>query len=290
MALLPVDCTILPKVPRSLAMISKLKRLPYYRQLLQGLRSLVRQSPQQKEFLLWYAKHGSWIPEFRNRYFGQDCFLLANGPSLNAVDLKRVNNFHLIGLNKVHLLLERAKLDLTFHVAINNLVIEQAWREFTLLNCPSFLSYQPASTCVRGDSNIRYCLTEQMPVPRFSRVYDEPIWEGWTVTYAALQLAYFMGFKNIFLVGLDHNFKVSGSPNEEQAMQGADPNHFDPRYFAGSRWHLPDLEGSEMAYEVARFAFERSGRSIYDATEKGHCRIFPRISLEEAYSRAAPRA
>ena len=67
------------------------------------------------------------------------------------------------------------------------------------------------------------------------------------------------------------------------------PNHFDPRYFAGSQWHLPDLEGSEMAYEVARFAFERSGRNIYDATEKGHCRIFPRISLEEAYSRAAPR-
>jgi acetyl esterase/lipase len=97
-----------------------------------------------------------------------------------------------------------------------------------------------------------------MPVPRFSRVYDEPIWEGWTVTYAALQLAYFMGFKNIFLVGLDHSFKVSGSPNEEQAMQGADPNHFDPRYFAGSRWHLPDLEGSE-----ATTALNRIGISVF---------------------------
>jgi hypothetical protein len=271
-------------------MISRLKRIPHYRQLLQGLRALLRQSPQHKDFLFWYAKHGAWIPEFRNRYFGQDCFLLANGPSLNAVDLKRVNNFHLIGLNKVHLLLERAKLDLTFHVAINNLVIEQSWQDFRLLNCPSFLSCRPAKKCVLDYPKRHLFLTERMPIPRFSRVYDEPIWEGWTVTSAALQLAYFMGFKNVFLVGLDHNFNALGAPNEEQAMQGADPNHFDPRYFAGSRWHLPDLEGSEMGYRIARFTFERSGRSIFDATEQGHCRIFPRISLEEAYSRARPRA
>lgn len=270
-------------------MANRLTLLPYYNQLLRGVRRLVRQSPQQREFLLWYATHGSWIPEFRNRYLGEDCFLLANGPSLNAVDLERANKYHLIGLNKVHLLLERAKLDLTFHVAINRLVIEQSWKEFALLDCPSFLSYRPAVSCVQESPNVNYFLTEQMAVPRFSRVYDEPIWEGWTVTYAALQLAFFMGFQNVFLVGLDHSFKASGAPNEEQAMGGADPNHFDPRYFAGSRWHLPDLEGSEMAYQVALFAFERSGRSIYDATEKGHCRIFPRISLEEAYSRATPR-
>lgn len=270
-------------------MISRLKRIPHYRQLLQGLRALLRQSPQSKEFLLWYAKHGSWIPEFHNRYSGEDCFLLANGPSLNAVDLKRINNYHLIGLNKIYLLFERAKLDLTFHVAINNLVIEQSWKEFILLDCPSFLSYRPAVRCLKDTGNINYILTEQSWMPRFGRVTDAPLWEGSTVTYAALQLALFMGFNNVFIVGMDHRFNVAGPANTEQKLVGVDSNHFDGRYFANTQWHLPDLEGSEMAYTVARFAYKKHQRAIYDATHNGACNVFEKISPEQAFKIAKPR-
>jgi hypothetical protein len=270
--------------------IKKIQRIPYYRRLFSGVRSLVRQSSQQEDFLLWYAKYGSWIPKFRNRYAGEDCFLLANGPSLNDVDFNRINKYHLIGLNKIFLLFDRAKLDLTFHVAINSLVIQQSWKEFQKLGCPSFLSYREALACPISSKNIHLFLTERQCEPRFSHVYDEPVWEGWTVTYAALQLAYYMGFKNVFIVGMDHNFKSIGKPNEEQEMAGQDPNHFDPRYFANAQWHLPDLEGSEMGYRLAHFAFDRSGRGVFDATEKGKCKIFKRLTLEDAFSIAKKRA
>ena len=238
---------------------------------------------------MWYAKHGSWIPKFRNRYAGEDCFLLANGPSLNDVDFDRINKYHLIGLNKIFLLFDRAKLDLTFHVAINSLVIQQSWQEFQQLGCPCFLSYREACTYPITADNIHFLLTDQTTEPMFSPVYCGPIWEGWTVTYAALQLAYYMGFKNIFIVGMDHNFKAIGNPNEKQTLEGQDPNHFDPTYFANAQWHLPDLEKSEMGYKLARFAFENCGRAIYDATEKGKCRIFKRLSLEDAFQIAKSR-
>jgi hypothetical protein len=289
MALLPVDCTILPKACQ-LIMISRLKRLLYYRQLLAGVRSLVHQSPTQKEFLLWYARHGAWIPKFRNKYRGEDCFLLANGPSLNAVDFERINNYHLIGLNKIYLLFERAKLDLTFHVAINSLVIEQSWQQFAGLRCPSFLSHRPASTLVEDEGNVHYVLTEQSWMPRFSTVVDSPLWEGSTVTYAALQLAFFMGFRRVFIVGMDHRFNVQGPANSEQKLIGADSNHFDGRYFSDSQWHLPDLEGSEMAYLIARFAFQKQRRAIYDATYGGACTVFDKLSLEQAFEIARPRS
>ena len=42
--------------------------------------------------------------------------------------------------------------------------------------------------------------------------------EGYTVTYYALQLAFAMGFQNVFLVGVDHSFKQTGKPNEKQRM------------------------------------------------------------------------
>lgn len=289
MGLLLVGYMILPNEIR-MSLVKFSNKLVYYYKLLTSLRSLARNSPQHKDFLLWYENFGSWIPEFHNRYLGEDCFLLANGPSLNDVNFEHLNKYHLIGLNKIFLLLERVELNLTFHVAINELVIQQSWKEFELLKCPSFLSFRPSKMYINSSPNLKFFLTEPNPFPRFSRVYDEPLWEGWTVTYAALQLAYFMGFTNIFLVGLDHSFNVQGNPNEEQTLKGDDPNHFDPRYFAGASWHLPDLEGSEMGYKIANFAFQRSGRAIYDATEKGHCRIFQRITLDDALIKAKPRS
>lgn len=242
------------------------------------------------DYSSWYAQHGAWIPRFRDAYAGEDCFLMGNGPSLNRVDLDALKPFHLIGLNKIQLLLERTPLPLTFHAAINALVIRQAAEAFVRLPCPSFLSYVPAREVIPNRGNIHYVLTSCRQVPSFADLNDTPLWEGYTVTFAAMQLAFFMGFQNVYLIGVDHNFVTQGRPNEEQRLAGDDLNHFDPRYFAGQSWHLPDLAGSEMAYAMARFAFERTGRAILDATIGGKCQIFQKIPIAEAIVRCRPRA
>lgn len=210
---------------------------------------------------------------------------MCNGPSLNHVPFDRLANLHVIGLNKVHLLLERQKLDLAFHVAVNPLVIEQAMNDFELLDCPSFLSMAAVSALDRVNTscNLLSCSTETFG-PYFSTNFlDRPIHEGWTVTFVALQLAYLMGFQRIFIVGMDHSFHSHGKANERQFLDQPDLNHFDPRYFSGNNWHLPDLEGSEIAYRLAKFVWERSGREIIDATVNGKCDIFQKMDQEEAF-------
>ncbi len=59
----------------------------------------------------------------------------------------------------------------------------------------------------------------------------------------ALQTAFFLGFQQVILIGVDHNFATKGKPNETVVSQGDDPNHFNPGYFGkGFRWQLPDLD------------------------------------------------
>ena len=71
------------------------------------------------------------------------------------------------------------------------------------------------------------------------------------MTYVALQIAYFMGFSQVVLIGVDHRFKTKGPAHTECILPGDDPNHFDPSYFGhGFRWHLPDLEMSTLAYQL----------------------------------------
>jgi hypothetical protein len=110
------------------------------------------------------------------------------------------------------------------------------------------------------------------------------IFEGFTVTYVALQLAYHMGFDQVILVGVDHNFVTQGPANQAIISQGDDPNHFAPNYFGkGFKWQLPDLVGSERAYLMARNAYSQASREILDATMDGKLSIFPKVSYSSLF-------
>jgi len=94
----------------------------------------------------------------------------------------------------------------------------------------------------------------------------------------ALQLAYHMGFNEVILVGVDHNFTTKGLANTTIISDGDDPNHFASNYFGkGFKWQLPDLEGSERAYRLAKDAYEKVGKRIIDATIGGKLTIFPKV-------------
>jgi hypothetical protein len=96
------------------------------------------------------------------------------------------------------------------------------------------------------------------------------LWPSATVTYVAMQLAYHIGFDEVILIGVDHSFTTQGKPHSTVVSEGDDPNHFASNYFGrGFKWQLLDLEISEIAYRMARTAFESDGRKIVDATIGG---------------------
>ena len=97
-----------------------------------------------------------------------------------------------------------------------------------------------------------------MPSIRFSgRSYPTNTFRG-TVTFACLQLAYYMGFSEVILIGLDHSFKEKAPCNNRSKKLRKDESHFDPNYFPkGTRWKLPDLDKSEYGYAIARDHYKK---------------------------------
>lgn len=232
----------------------------------------------------WFLKHAERLKKFKNIHSGESCFIMGNGPSLNKIDLNLLKGCYNFGLNKIYLIFDKANLDLSYHVAVNRLVIEQSISEFRALPCPSFLSYRAAHNLINTNDNQIYFIATGGPYT-FSRDITSPIREGYTVTYVALQIAYYMGFQNVYLIGVDHTFIADGKANEKQFMEGDDPNHFDNRYFKNNDWQLPDLEASELSYHLARYFYSKAGRNVYDATVDGKLNVFPKISYEEALYR-----
>lgn len=222
----------------------------------------------------------AYIKQFEDLHAGRRCVIIGNGPSLKHTDLSLLQNEFTFGLNRIYLLFDELGFETTYHVVVNKLVVEQCAEDFRRIKAPLFTTTANRKF-LSGADNIAYL--SRLVGPRFSSDASRGIWEGATVTYAAMQLAYYMGFTQVVLVGVDHRFAVAGTPNQVVESAGPDASHFDPRYFAkGFRWQLPDLERSELAYRLARRAFEKDGRSIIDATVDGALTVFPKMPLEEA--------
>ncbi len=218
----------------------------------------------------------------KNVHLGERCVIIGNGPSLRDTDLLKLRNVFTFGMNRFYLAFPEMGFTTSCLLSVNNLVIEQCAEDFRALSIPTFVAWR-SRNWISPAANLHYLYTSYL-LPRFSGNAAGRLWEGATVTFVAMQLAYYMGFKQVVLIGVDHSFTSKGTPNSTVVSTGDDPNHFNPAYFGkGFRWQLPDLETSELAYCMARDAYKKDGREILDATVGGKLTVFPKVNFDSLF-------
>lgn len=223
------------------------------------------------------------LKKLQARHWGERCFVMANGPSLAGMNLEMLRGMPTISMNRAYLLYEEWGFIPSYYVCINELVLEQFSEDIANLPMPKFVNFDRRRLFpdFEQDNDLMYLRLGLNLRDRFSGDVTQPISSGGTVTFACLQLAYFMGFREVVLVGLDHNFVEKGIPNTTEVRKSEkDESHCHPDYFPkGIKWQLPDLYRSEQAYVLARQAYERDGRRILDATQDGNCHVFPKVDF-----------
>jgi len=223
------------------------------------------------------------LKSLRNTHLDKRAVILCNGPSLNKVDFDLLSGTYCFGLNKINLLFDRTDFRPSAIVSVNRFVIEQNSDFFNSTDLPLFVS-NAGLGLVRPRKNVAFL--QSANIPRFARDISISCYEGHTVTYVALQIAFHMGFRDVALVGADHTFASKGPPNMTVTAGDIDESHFDPRYFsAGVQWQLPDLFQSEVAYTFARDTYAAFGGRVVNATEGGNLEVFDRLSLDAFVSR-----
>jgi len=232
--------------------------------------------------LKWDLSPQSWasrarLRAWKDRYAGRKAVILGNGPSLLKTDFSLLEGVFTFGLNKINLLFEKSRFRPSCIVAVNGFVIEQNADFYNRTELPLFLDYRALGR-VKPRDNVMFL--HECGQRRFARDCSMSIYQGFTVTFVAMQLAYHMGFRDVAIIGCDHNFAVSGPANKTVVSDERDESHFDPNYFAGGvKWQLPDLYQSEISYTMAREAFAAGGGRIVNATEGGKLEVYPRMPL-----------
>jgi len=258
---------------------------PLWRAMSQGRYAIQRaaQLPS-ATFHPWRRQSIRALAAFQNLHAGKRCFIIGNGPSLRQTDLSLLKNEITFGMNRFYLAFDELGFTTTYYLSINSLVIEQCINDILTLPMPRFLSWRSRYALPTAPDENTIFIHTTYTGPVFARDARKRLWEGATVTYVALQLAFFMGFEQVILIGVDHNFSTKGTPNTTVVSQGDDPDHFHQGYFGkGFRWQLPDLETSERAYRMAKNAYEQAGRQVLDATIGGKLQVFPKVEYRKLF-------
>jgi hypothetical protein len=241
-------------------------------------------------YLTWFfsekaEKNKNAIRAFQDINNKGRCFVVANGPSLKVTNLDFLRNEVTFGLNRIYLKFDSSSFRPTYYVAVNDLVLAQFADDIACLQMPKFLNWNMQRFFPRQSPDIIFLKPSYVLKDHFEPDITKPMVFGGTVTFVALQIAFYMGFKEVIIVGLDHKYSETGTPNKtEVRTYEKDSSHFHKEYFPkGVKWQLPDLLRSEIDFRLARDYYEKNGRRIIDATIGGNCQIFPKCDYETLF-------
>ena len=217
------------------------------------------------------------VSALRGAHWGRRCWVLCNGPSLNKIDLRALSDEITIGMNGIFL---KQGFRPTYHVVEDREFAADRADEINDYRGPVKV-YAADLAGLRADYPVRFARSGFADRPKFSVDLSAVVYWGGTVTYMALQLAYYLGCSEVYIVGADHHMEVPAGTEVNggtYSSAGTDPNHFDPDYFgSGKRWHAPNWPLQERAYAMARAAFARAGRRVLNASVGGRLEVFDRV-------------
>lgn len=237
------------------------------------------------------SQHRHALQSLRNRHRGQRCFVICNGPSLRNTPVQLLRDEITLGSNALFLLFEESGFRPTYYTIEDKMVAEDRYREANAITgCfkiyPSDLAHLLS---INSDGAYTRFRRDYAGFPKFSDDISDFSYWGGTVTMLNLQIAHHLGCNPVYIIGCDHSYTIPVGHNADRfgriTSQVDDPNHFHPGYFGpGYRWHDPKVERMEAGYRVARQAFEKDGRTVYNATAGGKLEVFPRWDFHALFS------
>lgn len=231
------------------------------------------------------------VKELYRKFVGQRCFILGNGPSLNKADFGALAKEHTFGVNSIFLKTRENGFRPNFYVVEDNIVFQEnkdaidAYDGVTKILPTQYaeqLSCGPRCFVFEMDTSFyNRNNAEFYGVPQFNTGIEPKFYCGQSVTYINMQLAYYLGFSDVYLVGMDFSYQRPADHHQNGnhiLSDGDDPNHFHKDYFGkGKTWKDPRLGRVQRSYIRAKFEFETSGRNLLNATSGGELEALTRV-------------
>ena len=230
------------------------------------------------------------LKQYKNIHKGERCFIIGTGPSLTTDDLELLKDEVCFGSNRIFEIYPRTTWRPTYYMNQDFKLIEKFADEIGALDTWAIFMPMDVKEKFAANPLCRFFVLRHKEFypgdAEFSENLHHYMGQGFTVTYGAIQMARYMGFSEVYLLGIDHNYSISLNEKGIPVMNEGTQDYFKGSKASNQGLNLPRIVESTVAYMTARkYADRQKDFTVYNATRGGKLEAFERVKLEDVLAK-----
>lgn len=235
-------------------------------------------------------EEGRRLASLKNIYEGRRCFIIGNGPSLQAADLDKIaaNGDVTFAFNRIYKIFPQTNWRPTYYLSQDKKMLFRSHQEISELDIENkFIPIEikwDYGIDIKGASYFNFINKFEDERYQFSNDISRCVIASNTVAYSAIQFAVYMGIREIYMIGVDHSFQKVMNSNGEIIIDNSAKDYFIPNYTTEQEdVYIPRLDLSTLTYISAKEYADKHNIKIYNATRGGKLEVFPRVDFDTLF-------
>lgn len=237
-------------------------------------------------YIMSYKKKSVYtkLEQLKDKYVGKRVFLIGTGPSLKMDDVRILKKEYTFALNSFVKAIPMIDFEPTFYGFTDVDALNDLWTKEILNLDKSFIffpsrlgyDYKKKRSLIKKKNSYEYPMLDigqwgnfAKKIPAgFSENICKNVYFGYTCAYAMMQIIVYMGFKEVYLLGMDCAY-----------MPGI-CNFMDARKQEDIEQGCKDGDYFLIAWEEVKKFCDKNEITVYNVSEGGKLNIFPRVNIK----------
>lgn len=238
------------------------------------------------------------IKHLKGKGKGKRIFLVGNGPSLNDMNLDLLENEDSIAMNRIELIYPKTKWRPSYYIFCSSNCQDRRWGKGWSKSVVK-ASKEPKTTPLiwnRYKNNIENNAGESLDESTiflntfsenkvgnddcFSTNAEDRLDKSGTTMNVALQLAYYMEYDEVYLIGIDSNWKTLSDSKQNDK---GDENHFHPEYHASIGNGAHEFWRMNTTHKTAKKFYDERGTKIMNAGINSAINAYEKVDFNSLF-------
>lgn len=220
------------------------------------------------------SKSSEYILSLKDKYNGKRCFIIGNGPSLTINDLNKLKFEFTFATNRIYQLFDKTNWRPTFYLSTDLDVINKGLSDINKLKLDKmFFNYNARKKIKTNPDHTTFIYFHgKFRINRHGS-YQEKVNEELNLYFSTtenvvcscIEFAMFLGFKEIYLIGVDNSYNKNGG--YANGMHGGVKPDF-------------NLDALAFTYNTFKKYADSHGIILMNATRGGELDYIKRVELD----------
>lgn len=235
-----------------------------------------------------FSNDAKYVKNLKDSKKGKDCFIIGNGPSLTVSDLEKISKFDTFASNRIYSIFDETKWRPTYYLAIDNNILDDNLND--IVNAEAGTKFLNFTTKKKVQDRVgpntkfinifgRYVIS---PASYETKHINYDVSKSFSLSYSvtgvAIEFAVYMGYKNIYLIGVDHSYTNSITKDGVLKKTEGVKDYFGN--LKSKSYSIQYIDAVNSYYEALGKHAEKYGSKVLNATRGGKLEIFERINID----------